>query len=284
MSALRTEGTRSPRNLLVSAESGPQLIAIGDLHLETRWIGPPPSEAPTIVFLHEGLGSVSRWRDFPDRIAGATGCGTLVYSRRGYGSSDPYPGPRPARFMHDEALEVLPRVLERFGIAEPILFGHSDGASIALIYAGSGLGPVRGLVLEAPHVFVEPVCVQRIADIAAEPLASDLLRRLVRHHGANTEALFRSWTGVWLSPEFLHWNIEEFLPVVTAPCLVIQGRDDEYGTLRQVEAIAAQAGGPVETLVLDRCGHSPHVDRAEEVLAAATRFVVAQTSHPPVRL
>jgi pimeloyl-ACP methyl ester carboxylesterase len=248
-------------------------VEIGGVRLETRWIGPPPAEAPTIVFLHEGLGSVSLWRDFPFQVAAATGCGALVYSRQGYGASDPYDGPRHADFMHREALEVLPRVLERFGLENPFLFGHSDGASIALIYAGARLGAVRGLILEAPHVFVEPVCVERIAEIAAEPAASALMRRLARRHGENTEALFRSWTDVWLSEEFGSWNLEDYLPAVECPVLVVQGTDDEYGTLRQVEAIAAGAGGVVETLVLEGCGHAPHSERPEEVLEAVVGVV-----------
>jgi pimeloyl-ACP methyl ester carboxylesterase len=248
-------------------------IVVDRVGLEARWIGPPAETAPTIVFLHEGLGCVSLWRDFPDRVAAATGCGALVYSRRGYGAADPVAGPRPVAFMHEEALEVLPRVLAHFGLTEPILFGHSDGASIALIYAASGLGAVRGLVLEAPHVFVEPVCTERIAQIAAEPAASALRRRLARHHGANTEAMFRSWTDVWLRPEFARWNIEALLPAVDCPVLAVQEADDEYGTLRQVEAIVRQVTGPVETLILERCGHAPHVDRPAEVLAGAVSFL-----------
>ena len=137
--------------------------------MEYRWIGPPPEDAPTVVFLHEGLGCLAMWRDFPDRMASATGCGALVYSRPGYGGSEPVRGPRPVRFMHDEALDVLPAVIERFRLREVVLFGHSDGASIAVIYAGAGLRPVRALVLEAPHVFVEPVCIESIARIAQGP-------------------------------------------------------------------------------------------------------------------
>lgn len=241
--------------------------------LEYRWIGPGPGEAPTIVFLHEGLGCVTMWRDFPDRLAAATGCGALVYSRQGYGASDPVSGPRPVRFMHDEALEVLPAVLKRFALEEVVLFGHSDGASIALIYTGARLGSVRALVLEAPHVFVEPVCVESIARISEAYETAGLKERLARHHGANTGAMFRAWTDVWLRPEFLRWNIEEYLPAVEAPVLVVQGEDDEYGTVRQVEAVVHQVKGPAEPLVLPGCGHSPHKDRPDTVLAAAARFL-----------
>jgi pimeloyl-ACP methyl ester carboxylesterase len=241
--------------------------------LEYRFVGPAPRQAPTIVFLHEGLGSVAAWRDFPDGVAAATGCGALVYSRRGYGTSDPVGGPRPIRFMHDEALLVLPAVLAHFELSEVILFGHSDGASISLIYAGAGLGPIRGLVLEAPHVFVEPVCLDSISRIAAAYETTDLRRKLERYHGRNTDSMFRAWAEVWLDPEFAHWNIEEFLPAITTPVLVLQGEDDEYGTIRQVEAILGQVGGPAEALVLPRTGHSPHRDRPAEVLTAAAGFI-----------
>ena len=248
--------------------------------LEYRWIGPGPGEAPTIVFLHEGLGSVTTWRDFPDRVASATGCGALVYSRRGYGASDPVPGPRPIRFMHDEAFQVLPAVLKRFELEEVIFFGHSDGASIAVLYTGARLGPVRALVLEAPHVFVEPVCVESIARISEAYETTGLKERFARHHGPNTDSMFRTWADVWLRPEFLRWNIEEYLPAIEAPVLVVQGENDEYGTVRQVEAVVTQVKGPAESLVLPDCGHSPHKDQPDAVLAAAARFIRAAVGTP----
>lgn len=243
--------------------------------LEARWIGPDPGGAPTIVFLHEGLGSTSLWRDFPDRLAAAAECGALVYSRLGYGASDPVPGPRPVRFMHDEALDVLPGVIEHFGLRDVVLFGHSDGASIALLYAAAHPGAVRALVLEAPHVFVEPVCVGSISRLVEAYETTDLPARFARHHGANAEAMFRSWADVWLRPEFAAWNIEDVLPAVIAPVLVVQGENDEYGTVRQVDAILNQVGGPAEALLLRDCGHSPHRDQPEKVLEAAARFVAA---------
>lgn len=242
-------------------------------HLEYRWIGPPPAGAPSIVFLHEGLGCLGMWRDFPGRMAAATGCGALVYSRMGYGASEPVRGPRAVRFMHDEALDVLPAVIERFKLEEVVLFGHSDGASIAVIYAGARFRPVRALILEAPHVFVEPVCVERIARIAQEYETTRLPERLARYHGANTDSMFRTWTDVWVRPEFRQWNIEEYLPAIESPVLVVQGEDDEYGTLKQVDAVLTQVRGPATSLVLPRCGHSPHSDRPDEVLEAAARFV-----------
>jgi pimeloyl-ACP methyl ester carboxylesterase len=242
-------------------------------HLEYRWIGPRPDDAPTIVFLHEGLGCLAMWSDFPDRLSSATGCGALVYSRMGYGASKPVREPRPVRFMHDEALDVLPAVIERFKLEEVVLFGHSDGASIAIIYTGARSGPIRALVLEAPHVFVEPVCIESITRIARAYETTRLRERLARYHGGNTDSMFRTWTDVWLRPEFRRWNIEEYLPAIESPVLVVQGEDDEYGTVRQVDAVVTQVCGPAKSLVLAHCGHSPHSERLDEVLKTAGRFV-----------
>jgi pimeloyl-ACP methyl ester carboxylesterase len=241
--------------------------------MEYRWIGPLPEDAPTVVFLHEGLGCLGMWRDFPDRLASALGYGALVYSRAGYGGSEPVRGPRPVRFMHDEGLDVLPAVIDHFRLRNVVLFGHSDGASIAIVYAGAGLGPVRALVLEAPHVFVEPVCIESIARIAGAYETTGLRDRLARYHGGNTDSMFRTWTDVWLRPEFRQWNIEEYLPSIEIPVLVVQGENDAYGTLRQLDVVVKQVGGPAESLVLTRCGHSPHSELPDEVLEAAGRFL-----------
>ncbi|MGQ9365153.1 alpha/beta fold hydrolase [Azospirillum sp. ST 5-10] len=244
---------------------------IQNRRLESRWI-PGDAAAPTLVFLHEGLGSVSLWRDFPDKVAAATGSPVLIYGRAGHGRSDPAEGTRGVDYQHREALEVLPQVLDHFMIRDPILIGHSDGGSIALIYAGGSGRPVRGLVLEAPHVFVEDVSITGIETAVEVWNASDLPERLSRHHD-DAEGLFDAWSGIWLSPEFRSWNIEEYLPGITAPVLVIQGEDDEYGTLAQVDAIARQVSGPVETLVLPNCRHSPHRDQQPTVLRAAANFI-----------
>jgi pimeloyl-ACP methyl ester carboxylesterase len=255
--------------------ASPTLLTVRGRRLEVE-LDPPQDGRPTLVFLHEGLGSVGQWRDFPRALAEATGCGFLSYSRLGYGRSDPAEGPRAPSFMHDEARLWLPEVLDATGTRDVIFVGHSDGASIALIYAGSAPAPSpapRGLLLEAPHVFVEEICVRSIARIAEEFHRGDLRRRLARHHHGNTDATFESWSEVWLRPEFRLWNIEEVLPRIRCPVLVVQGEDDEYGTRRQVESIEGGAGGEVEALVLPACGHVPHRDRREAVLEAMTRFV-----------
>ncbi len=239
--------------------------------LEVQRIAGTSVGAPTLVFLHEGLGSVSMWRDFPRRAAQATGCAAVAYSRRGYGRSEALRGPRPVRYMHDEALEVLPPLLEELGVREPVLVGHSDGGSIAIIYGGAH-DRLKGLVVMAPHVFVEDLSVESIAQAKVAFETSDLRERLARHH-ADPEGAFRGWNDVWLHPEFRAWNIEEFLPRITCPVLAIQGFDDEYGTMAQIEAVVRQVSGPVEALRLDRCGHSPHRDQPAAVLEALARFV-----------
>ncbi|HTG33076.1 MAG TPA: alpha/beta hydrolase [Thermoanaerobaculia bacterium] len=250
----------------------PGFLDVDGIRLEARRIGPPPESAPTLVFLHEGLGSTSLWKDFPDRLAGETGCGALVYSRAGYGKSAPVALPRPVRFMHDEA-ETLSKVLVRAGVRDSILIGHSDGASIALIYSGGKPAGLRGLILEAPHVFTEPHGLASIAKMTEVYRTTDLRQRLARHHGANVDVAFRGWNDVWLDPEFRAWNIEEYLPSIQAPILILQGEDDEYGTWRQVEAIQRQSGGPVEAIALAGCGHSPHRERPARTLEEMAAFV-----------
>lgn len=250
-------------------------LEIDGTRLECRRVGPRPDEAPTIVFLHEGLGSVSTWRDFPDALVAETGCGALVYSRAGYGRSDPVTLPRPVHFMHDEA-DTLAKVVAHAGLRDVILLGHSDGASIALIAAGRRAIPgLRALVLEAPHVFVEDVSVASIAAIGEAYRDTDLRAKLERHHGGNVDCAFHGWNGVWLDPEFRAWNIEEYLPRIAVPVLVVQGEADEYGTLAQVEAVQRGVAGPVETVILPGVGHSPHRDAPEATLDAMTRFVAS---------
>lgn len=226
---------------------------------------------PELVFLHEGLGSVSHWKDFPARVASATGCPVTVYSRYGSGQSDLLNEARPVRFMHDEALVVLPELLAQLCIENPILVGHSDGGSIALIYTGVHDG-VRGLILLAPHVFVEDLSVRSIAEAKVQFETTNLPEKLGRHH-RDAARTFWGWNNIWLDPKFRSWNIEEYLPRITCPALLIQGRDDQYGTMAQVEAIQKQSGGPVEVLELEDCRHSPQRDQPEATLAAISRFV-----------
>ncbi len=233
---------------------------------------PGNGAAPTLVLLHEGLGSVALWRDFPGKLAQATGCPLVVYSRYGYGRSDPITAPHKLRYMHDEALIALPELRRALGLEDVILVGHSDGASIALIHAGSGKWPVRALILEAPHVFVEEVSVKSIAEARTAYAGGELRQRLARYH-ADVDSAFRGWNDAWLDPAFRAWNIEEYLPGVRCPVLAIQGAGDEYGTLAQLEAIERGVKGPFAKLVLEACTHSPHRDQEKAVLKAMAEFI-----------
>ena len=244
--------------------------------IEYRMI-PGDRALPALVFLHEGLGSVALWRDFPDKVAGRLGARALVYSRFGYGRSDGLLAKRSPRFMHEEALDVLPPLLDQLGIERPLLVGHSDGASIALIHAAASGRPVAGLALMAPHAFVEPICVESIARIRETYRTSDLGTRLARYH-ARVDDAFLGWADAWLDPAFLSWSIEDLLPGVSQPLLLIQGRDDEYGTLAQLDRIEALVEGPTTRLVLDRCGHSPQRDQEAAVLDAIVAFAQQQRS------
>lgn len=245
-------------------------LQVTDRSIEYRMI-PGDAARSTLVFLHEGLGSMALWRDFPDKVAARLGLRALVYSRFGYGQSDGLASRRDIHFMHHEALEVLPRLLDQLGIAAPLLVGHSDGASIALIHAAATRRPVSGLVLMAPHVFVEPITVASIARMREAYRTSDLRDRLAKYH-AHVDDAFLGWADSWLLPEFLVWSIEPLLPDVRVPMLLIQGVDDEYGTLEQLDRIATRASGPVTRLELSRCGHSPHRDQPVAVLEAIAAF------------
>ncbi len=250
-------------------------ILVDGVRLEAAWYGPAADQAPTLVFLHEGLGCLALWRDFPYRLAEATGCSAFIYSRQGYGKSDPARLPRTVNFMHHEALKVLPGVLLAAGIKRAVLIGHSDGGSIALIYAGSGIPGIEllGVVVEAAHVFCEAVTISSIIKAKQDFENGDLRQRLARYHGQNTDGAFYSWNTPWLDPDFLHWNIESYLPAVTAPVLAIQGENDPYGTLAQVEAIVRNVGARAESLILPDCGHSPHWQQPAATLEAMTRFI-----------
>ena len=250
-------------------------IQINGKKLESVWYGPSPEEAPTLVFLHEGLGSVSLWRDFPQKLANKTGCGALVFSRLGYGESASCELPRSLSFMHHEALTVLPEVIKQYKIRKYILIGHSDGASIALIYAGeNNTKNLLGLVNEAPHVFCEALTTRSIEKVRQHYLSGNLRERLLKHHGENVDCAFHGWANVWLHSDFSTWNIESCLPKIKTPQLILQGNDDEYGTSLQVDAIVRQSGNSVETYFLDNCGHSPHREQESQTLHKMSQFVL----------
>jgi pimeloyl-ACP methyl ester carboxylesterase len=231
--------------------------------------------APQLVLLHEGLGSVALWRDFPSALASATGCRTITFSRQGYGKSGCLTGPHHLDYMHREALEILPQVIDALSIEDPVLIGHSDGASIAMIHAGDGRWKVRGLVLMAPHVFVEDMTIAGIEAAKVAFQTTDLKRRLARYHEHADEA-FWGWNNIWLSPEFRQWNIENTLSGIRCPILVIQGADDEYGTLAQLERIRAGVKTPrITELVLADCRHSPQRDQPTATLRALAAFVAS---------
>lgn len=257
-------------------------LSVGGRALEYRTV-PGDAAKPWLVFLHEGLGSVSLWRDFPDKVARQTGCRALIYSRFGYGKSAPITRPRLPTFMHDEALGVLPQLCAALAIDTPILIGHSDGASIALVHAGHH--EVRGVVAMAPHIMVEDVSVESIAKIRETYLTSpELTMRLAKHH-AHVDDAFLGWADTWLLPAFRSWRLDADVARITAPMLLIQGIDDEYGTLAQLDGIETCAQlATTQRLVLDRCGHSPHRDQPEAVLDGIAGFVdrIVRTSASPV--
>lgn len=242
--------------------------------LEYQLIPAHQINRPTLVLLHEGLGSVSMWRDFPARLAAATGCRTLVYSRHGYGQSDVLDAPFTTDFMHHEGREVLPQVLAELDIENPVLVGHSDGASIALLHAGDDRYEIAGLVVMAPHCFVEDISIRSIEAAKRAFETTDLPARLAKYH-RDVRRTFYGWNDIWLHPEFRAWNIEDCLAGIRCPILAVQGVDDEYGTMAQIEAIAAQASAApeVELLKLADCRHSPHRDQEQAVVDAIVRFV-----------
>lgn len=238
--------------------------------LEYRWFGSATVPTPAIVLLHEGLGSLAMWKTFPDLLAKATGHCVFAYSRQGYGGSGG-PARREPDYMHLEARAVLPALLNAAGIERPLLFGHSDGASIALLYAAAYPDDVAGLILEAPHVFVEPMTVEAITATGPAFETTDMAAKLGRYH-RDVEAVFRGWRDIWLDPRFRDWNIEAGLEAIACPTLLIQGLDDEYGSAAQLDAIVARVPS-AEVLMLEACGHSPHRDRLERVLSASVGFV-----------
>lgn len=253
---------------------GTNMLKVNNVSLETAWYGPSPDDAVTIIFLHEGLGCVQMWRYFPENVAKGTDCGVFLYSRKGYGRSDSCKLPLPLTFMHNEGLKVLPALIKAANIKKHILFGHSDGASISLIYAGGcPADNLLGVIVEAPHIFCEDKTVNHIRVAKDLYEKSDLKQKLKKYHGKNTDCAFYGWNSAWLDPDFKKWNIEEYLPKIKVPTFVIQGVDDEYGSLKHMQWIESKCGADVKSLVLDNCGHSPHKDQQEKVLKAVTEFV-----------
>jgi len=245
------------------------------LALEYQWVGSAGAAQPVVVFLHEGLGSIAMWKEFPQRFCERHGLRGLVYSRYGYGNSTPRP---PAErwapdFMHRQAREVLPALLAALGIERPWLFGHSDGGSIALLYAASFPENLRGVIVVAPHIFVEDISVESIRMARDAYLSQGLRERLARYH-ADVDSAFRGWNDIWLDPAFRDWNIEAELGAIRCPVLAVQGEDDEYGTLEQIQGIARKAP-QTRILVLPRCGHSPHRDQPEALIREAGDFIRA---------
>jgi pimeloyl-ACP methyl ester carboxylesterase len=245
------------------------------LDIETAWVGAAQSAAPPLVFLHEGLGSVAMWKDFPQQFCERHGLRGLVYSRFAYGRSTPRPAAErfPVRFMEREAREVLPALLDALGIPRAALFGHSDGGSIALLAAAALPGRIDAVVAVAPHCFVEPISVESIAQARVAYLESDLRQRLARYHD-DVDSAFWGWNDVWLDPAFRDWNIEADLGAIRCPVLAVQGEDDEYGTLEQIHAIARRLP-KTRLLALANCGHSPHRDQPETLIAEAGAFLRA---------
>lgn len=257
----------------MSALADQGMLDLGSEILEYRMIGPRPDVAPTLVVLHEGLGCVAMWNDFPDKLAEATGCGVFVYSRAGYGKSSPATLPRPISYMHDEARVSLPRLLDAIGFERGMLVGHSDGASIAAIYAGSHQDHrVRGLVLLAPHFVVEDISVTSIAEAREAYNNGDLRVRLAKYH-PNVDAAFRGWNEVWLDSDFRQWDISEELAYIRVPILIVQGEEDQYGTVRQIEIAQEECYCPVDVVLLPGVKHNPAREAPEITLRNVSDFV-----------
>jgi len=250
-------------------------LRIGNASLEYKWLAPQDADAPTIVMLHEGLGSVGLWGDFPEKLQQATSAGIFVYSRAGYGQSSAVSLPRPLDYMQREALDVLPKVLDAIGFKRGLLLGHSDGASIATIYAGAHQDHrLNGLMLMAPHFIVEDISVKSIAEIKTAYETTDLKPKLARWH-KDVDNAFYGWNRAWLDPKFRDWDISEYLAYIRVPVMVLQGVDDQYGTLRQVEIAQEECYCPVDLKVISGAGHSPHREAPEATLDAIEHFAKA---------
>lgn len=250
-------------------------LTIGAADLEYRMLGPSPQDAPTIVMLHEGLGSAGLWGDFPEKLQAATGAGVFAYSRAGYGASTPVKLPRAVDYMHTEALDVLPKLLDQIGFRRGLLCGHSDGASIAAIYAGAHQDHrVEGVVMIAPHFIVEDVSVTSIAEIKTAYETTELKAKLARWH-KDVDNAFYGWNGAWLNPQFRNWDISEYLAYIRVPVAILQGANDEYGTMRQIEIAQEECYCPVDVTVIPGAGHQPHREAPGATLNAVQEFANA---------
>jgi pimeloyl-ACP methyl ester carboxylesterase len=248
-------------------------FAAGGRLLEGRMWGPSPARATTIILLHEGLGSIELWRNFPEKLAEATGLGVFAYSREGYGNSDPVDLPRPIDYMERHAIDVLPQVIDAIAPKKVILVGHSDGASIAALYLGNFQDQrVRGVVLMAPHFFTEEAGLRAIAQAKVDYENGDLRAKLAKYH-KDVDNAFRGWNDAWTNPDFAKWDISEVIDYFRVPALAIQGRDDQYGSLRQIEVIDERTYSPFEAVIIDNCKHSPFAEKPAETLAAIQDFV-----------
>ena len=240
----------------------------------SRTEGDSQDGRPTLVFLHEGLGSIEMWHDFPAILAETTACDCLMYDRWGHGRSDALDVQRTLRYVHDEALDSLPEVLNHSNVDDAILIGHSDGGSIALIFAAEYPEILRGIITEAAHVFVEEITLEGIREALDIYNNTDLKQKLARYHGDKTEKIFRAWHEIWMQPEFKSWDIQDCLPKIKCPVLVIQGEDDQYGTAAQVEAITNQVTGPSKVLLIPNCAHIPHREARDRVIKEMTKFIL----------
>lgn len=270
--ALADDDTERKMTAVHLDDSG--FLTIGQQNLEYRMLGPRPDQAPTLVMLHEGLGCVGLWGNFPDRLQQAIGTGVFVYSRAGYGRSSRVKLPRPLNYMQDEARDTLPELLDAIGFRRGLLLGHSDGASIAAIYVGSHQDHrIGGVVLIAPHFFTEDSGIASIVEAKKAYDTGDLRQRLSRWH-SDVDNAFRGWNEAWLDPEFRKWDITEYLAYIRVPMLIVQGEDDQYGTVKQIDAAERECYCPVEVALLKGARHSPQREAPEATLTAISDFAM----------
>ncbi|MBI9092785.1 MAG: alpha/beta hydrolase [Desulfobacterium sp.] len=230
------------------------------------------NDKPTLVFLHEGLGSIAQWGSFPSDLCAATGCPGFLYERRGYGRSDPYPGEWPMDYLEGET-DFIHGVLQGCNVKNPILIGHSDGGTIALLYASRHSDKLKGVITEAAHIFIEDVTLNGISEAVGVYENTGLKEKLAKYHGDKTDAVFRRWANRWLDPGFRGWNVESSLAGITCPLVVIQGKADEYATLAQVEGIISQVSGPVKGVIIEDCRHVPHHQARKRVIEEMAAFI-----------